>query len=39
MVGDEGARAIALGLVEGGGMPCLDEMYLGFNLMGDDGAQ
>lgn len=35
----EGAKAIATGLVEGGGMPCLDELYLGFNRLGDDGAR
>lgn len=38
-LGDRGAVAVAEGLAAGGGMPCLDECYLGFNGLGDAGAR
>lgn len=38
-LGERGAVAIAEGLSAGGGMPCLDEFYLGFNGIGDGGAR
>eukprot|EP00624_Nannochloropsis_granulata_P005982 evm.model.NODE_42748_length_16208_cov_57.075951.6 len=38
-LGDCGATSVAEGLAAGGGMPCLDEFYLGFNGIGDAGAR
>lgn len=38
-LGDRGATSVAEGLAAGGGMPCLDEVYLGFNGIGDAGAR
>jgi len=38
-LGDCGATSVAEGLAAGGGMPCLDEFYLGFNGIGDTGAR
>jgi len=37
--GDRGAISVMEGLAGGGGMPCLDELYLGFNGIGDAGAR
>lgn len=38
-LGDRGATSVAEGLAAGGGMACLDELYLGFNGIGDVGAR
>jgi hypothetical protein len=38
-LGDQGAVAVAEGLAAGGGMPRLDEMYLGFNALVNEGAR
>lgn len=38
-LGDRGAASVAEGLAAGGGMPCLDECYLGFNGINDAGAR
>jgi hypothetical protein len=35
-LGGVGAYEIAKGITEGGGMPCLDELYLSFNDIGTD---
>lgn len=38
-LGDRGVASLAEGISAGGGMPCLDELYLGYNKIGDAGAR